>query len=99
MSQEQALVAEGRGHVVVAYRQQVPIARVAIWHDDGGLALATDLVVHPLHRGGGVASRIVEAAVTAHRSAGHPDDDVLGVGGSAATAGWERTATIVEVTA
>lgn len=88
----------GRGHVVVGYRQQVPIARVAIWHDSGGLALVTDLVTHPLHRGGGVARGIVEVALAGHRGAGHEHDEVLCVGGAAATAGWEATATIVVVT-
>lgn len=100
MAQEQALVAAGRGDVLVGYRQEVPVARVAVWCDGGGLAVVSDLVVHPLHRGGGVARALVDIAIGAHRGAGHPDDEVLCVGGAAATppTGWDRTATIVEVT-
>ena len=101
MAQEQALTAAGRGHVVVGYRQQVPVARVALWHDGGGLAVLADLVVHPLHRGGGVARSIVAAVVGAHVGAGRPDDEVLCVAGPIGEPphGWVRTSTIVEVTA
>lgn len=100
MAQEQTLSVSGRGHVVVGYRQQVPIARVALWHDGGGLAVLTDLVVHPLHRGGGVARSIVAAAVGAHVGAGDDTDEVRCVGGLAGRppAGWIRMSTIVELT-
>lgn len=97
MAQEKALVAVGRGHVVVGYRQDVPVARMAVWHDGGGLTVVSDLVVHPLHRGGGVARSIVEAVAGAHMVIG---DTVVCVSGAVASmpGGWERTATIVQVT-
>jgi GNAT superfamily N-acetyltransferase len=101
MAQEQSLSAAGRGHVLVGYRQEVPVARAALWHDGGGLAVLSDLVVHPLHRGGGVGRAIVDAAVGAHVAAGHQDDEVLCVGGLSGQPpdGWERKATIVEISA
>lgn len=101
MAQERALTAAGRGHVVVGYRQQVPVARVALWHDSGGVALVTDLVVHPLHRGGGVGRSIAAVAVGAHLEAGHQMDEVLCVTGlvGAPPHGWVRMSTIVEITA
>lgn len=77
---QQRLVSEsGGGVVLVAYRAGIPVGRASLFvtHDGAQprvdrLAVVEDVIVHPLHRGGGVASALVSAVVDlAHRLLPH----------------------------
>lgn len=68
---QQRLLSEGGGGVVlVAYRAGIPVGRASLFVSHDGakprvdrLAVVEDVIVHPLHRGGGVASALVSAVV------------------------------------
>lgn len=65
VDQQWELVQAGRGRLFVAYRHGIPAGRVGVFDDRGGLAIVSDLVVHPLHRGQGLAAHLLARAVTA----------------------------------
>jgi GNAT superfamily N-acetyltransferase len=69
VEQQRELSEVGGGAVLVAYRMGVPVGRAGLFVPHAGvqpptpkLAVVEDVVVHPLHRGGGVASALVSAA-------------------------------------
>lgn len=81
------LVAHGRARVVRAERFGTPVGAgvlhwapgVEVGPDRAGLAVVADVVVHPAHRGLGVARAVVDALVAQHR-ADFPRARVAGVG-------------------
>jgi GNAT superfamily N-acetyltransferase len=58
------------------------------------LAGLTDVITHPLHRGQGLARRLVSAAIATHRSA-RPDDRIVAVTTGVVPGGWRRRGTVV----
>jgi GNAT superfamily N-acetyltransferase len=92
--QQRDVVTAGRGAVWVAYRFGIPAARCGLFHDRGGLAGLTDVITHPLHRGQGLARRLVSAAIATHRSA-RPDDRIVAVTTGVVPGGWRRRGTVV----
>lgn len=67
---------EGRGVVLVAYHAGIPIGRASLFAPgpatariDHGVAVVEDVIVHPLHRGAGVASALVAAVADVARRA------------------------------
>lgn len=100
---------QGRARVLVAMRFGVPVATgTLVWVpgapvDAGhaGLAVVTDVVVHPAHRGLGIGTSVVTGLVATHR-ADFPRALVAAVvpGGGRAVlerAGWRARATVVDV--
>lgn len=66
---QRELAAAGRCQVWVAMRHGGPVARLSLLHDRQGLAVVEDVVVHPVHRGRGIAAALTHAAVTGHLAA------------------------------
>lgn len=60
------LTAAGRATTWTAQRHGAPVARAVVVHDRQGLAAVEDVVVHPVHRGGGIASALTRRAVATH---------------------------------
>lgn len=69
VQQQRELARAGRCRVWVASRHAIPVARCTLLHDRQGLAVVEDLVTHPAHRGRGIATALVHAAVTDHLAA------------------------------
>lgn len=70
VDQQRQLSEVGGGAVLVAYQLGIPVGRAALFVPHAGvqprvqeLAVVEDVVVHPLYRGGGVASALVSATV------------------------------------
>lgn len=70
VDQQRLLTEAGGGVVLVAYRAGIPVGRASLFvtHDGAQprvdrLAVVEDVIVHPLHRAGGVASAMVSAVV------------------------------------
>ncbi len=70
VDQQRQLSEAGGGVVLVAYRAGIPVGRASLFVSHDGvqprvdrLAVVEDVIVHPLHRGGGVASSLVSAVV------------------------------------
>ena len=55
-------------------RQGIPVGTVTLVHDGAATAVVEDLVVHPVHRGRGIATALV------HRAAADPDLTAMRVG-------------------
>ena len=66
VEQQRELARVGRCRVWVATRHSIPVARCTLLHDRQGLAVVEDVVTHPAHRGRGIASGLVHAAVGDH---------------------------------
>ena len=66
VAQQRELATAGRCRVWVATRHAIPVARCTLLHDRQGLAVVEDVVTHPAHRGRGIASGLVHAAVADH---------------------------------
>lgn len=64
------LAAQRRAEVWLAQRHGMPVATLTLLRDLDGVAVLEDLVVHPAHRRGGIASTLVAAVLTA-RTADH----------------------------
>jgi GNAT superfamily N-acetyltransferase len=64
---QRELATGGRAQVWVAQRHGAPVGRATLVHDRQGLAAVEDVIVHPVHRGIGVAASLVYAAVAAQR--------------------------------
>jgi len=62
------LAAQGRAEVWLAQRHGMPVATLTLLRDLDGVAVLEDLVVHPAHRRGGIATALV-TAVLADRTA------------------------------
>jgi GNAT superfamily N-acetyltransferase len=69
---QRELAADGRAQVWLAARHGAPVGRLTLLHDRQGLAALEDVVVHPVHRRGGIAGDLVRRAVSAHLAA-HSD--------------------------
>ena len=63
---QRELASAQRARVWVAVRHGVPVARCTVTHDRQGLAAVQDVITHPVHRGRGVATALVERAVRRH---------------------------------
>ncbi|GGI03970.1 GNAT family N-acetyltransferase [Egicoccus halophilus] len=63
---QRELATAERAQVWVAQRHGAPVARATLVHDRQGLAAVEDVIVHPVHRGLGVAAALTHAAVTGH---------------------------------
>jgi GNAT superfamily N-acetyltransferase len=63
---QRELAADGRAQVWLAMRHGGPVARLTLAHDRQGLAVVEDVIVHPVHRGLGIAATLTHAAVAAH---------------------------------
>lgn len=68
VEQQRELAEDGGGVVLVAYHMGIPVGRAALFVPHRGvqprptdLAVVEDVIVHPLHRGGGIASALVSA--------------------------------------
>lgn len=68
VDQQRQLSERGAGAVLVAYQLGIPVGRAGLFvpHEgvqprESGLAVVEDVVVHPLYRGGGIASALVSA--------------------------------------
>lgn len=72
---ERELAVAGRAEVWLAMRHGTPAGRATLAHDRQGLAAVQDVVVHPVHRRGGIASALVGHAVRRHLAA-RPDGRV-----------------------
>jgi GNAT superfamily N-acetyltransferase len=59
-----ALALAGRARVLLAVRQGIPVGTVTLAGDGAGTAVVEDLVVHPVHRGLGIATALVHRAVS-----------------------------------
>jgi GNAT superfamily N-acetyltransferase len=57
------LAAQGRAEVWLAQRHGMPVATLTLLRDLDGVAVLEDLVVHPAHRRGGIASALVTAVL------------------------------------
>jgi GNAT superfamily N-acetyltransferase len=68
---QRELAVAGRATVWTAQRHGGPVARLTLAHDRQGLAVVEDVVVHPVHRRGGIASALTHAAIVRHL-ADHP---------------------------
>lgn len=75
---QRELALAGRAQVWVAMRHGAPVARLTLAHDRQGLAVVEDVVVHPVHRGRGIATALTVTAVAAQLAV-HPGSRV-GVG-------------------
>jgi GNAT superfamily N-acetyltransferase len=76
---QRELAADGRARVWLAARHGAPVGRLTLVHDRQGLGAVDDVVVHPVHRGAGVAGGLVHRAVADHLAA-DPDARIgLGV--------------------
>ncbi|HSK23349.1 MAG TPA: GNAT family N-acetyltransferase, partial [Egicoccus sp.] len=64
---QRELATGGRAQVWVAQRHGAPVGRATLVHDRQGLAAVEDVIVHPVHRGLGVAASLVYTAVAAQR--------------------------------
>lgn len=64
---QRELATGGRAQVWVAQRHGAPVGRATLVHDRQGLAAVEDVIVHPVHRGIGVAASLVHTAVAAQR--------------------------------
>lgn len=62
-------VRRGRARVWLASAQGMPIATVALVDDRRGASVVEDLVVHPVHRGRGVAAALERQALATERRA------------------------------
>jgi GNAT superfamily N-acetyltransferase len=62
------LVAQGRAQVWLAQRHGMPVATLTLLRDLDGLAVLEDLVVHPAHRRGGLATTLVATVLAAQRA-------------------------------
>lgn len=79
MAGRRQLAAEGRALTYLAVRWGIPVGTASLcWDpladvgpDHAGLAVVEDVVVHPAHRGLGIASSLVHTTVARHLSA-HP---------------------------
>lgn len=93
MAGRRQLAEEGRAVTYLAIRWGIPVGTAALcWDpladvgpDHAGLAVVEDVVVHPAHRGVGIASTLVHTAVERHLGA-HPrartvlrTDDAVGL--------------------
>lgn len=58
------LARRGRARVWLAVRHGIPVGTVTLVDDGTGASVVEDLVVHPAHRGRGVAEALERAAVT-----------------------------------
>lgn len=59
-----ALALAGRARVLLAIRQGMPVGTVSLVDDGAGTAVVEDLVVHPVHRGRGIATALVARAAS-----------------------------------
>jgi GNAT superfamily N-acetyltransferase len=75
---QRELATAGRAQVWIAARHGGPVARLTVVHDRQGLAAVQDVVVHPVHRGAGLASALTHRAITHHLGV-HPGSRV-GIG-------------------
>jgi GNAT superfamily N-acetyltransferase len=71
VAQQRDLAVAGRCQVWVGLRHGIPVARLSVLHDRQGLAAVEDVVVHPAHRGRGIA-RVLTATAVQHHLAQHP---------------------------
>lgn len=93
MAGRRRLQEEGRAVTYIATRWGIPVGTASLFWDPladvgplhAGLAVVDDVVVHPAHRGVGVAGSLVRAALERHLS-GHPrarvalrTDDAVGL--------------------
>lgn len=69
------LAVAGRCQPWLAMRHGAPVARLHLTHDQQGLAVVEDVVVHPASRRRGIAAALAHAAVSAHLGA-HPGSRV-----------------------
>ncbi len=69
VEQQRALARTGRARVWVATRHAIPVARCTLVHDRQGLAVVEDVVTHPAHRGRGIATGLLHAAIADHLEA------------------------------
>ena len=63
---QRELALAGRAQVWVAMRHGAPVGRLTLAHDRQGLAVVEDIVVHPVHRGRGIAAALTTTAVATH---------------------------------
>jgi GNAT superfamily N-acetyltransferase len=64
-----ALARLGRADVWLATAQGIPVATLTVLRDAAGVALLTDLVTHPAHRGRGHAGALLAPATAAEHAA------------------------------
>lgn len=69
-----ALALAGRARVLLALRQGIPVGTVTLVDDGAATAVVEDLVVHPVHRGRGIATAL------AHRALADPALGAMRVG-------------------
>jgi GNAT superfamily N-acetyltransferase len=75
---QRELAAAERAQVWVAQRHGGPVGRATLVHDRQGLGAVEDVIVHPVHRGLGIAAALVHTAVRAQR---HLEPDLrIGLG-------------------
>ncbi|MEX2504238.1 MAG: GNAT family N-acetyltransferase [Egicoccus sp.] len=75
---QRELATAERAQVWVAQRHGAPVGRATLVHDRQGLGAVEDVIVHPVHRGLGIAATLVHTAVAAQR---HLEPDLrIGIG-------------------
>lgn len=62
---ERELAGEGRARVWLAARHGAPVGRLTLTHDRQGLAVVSDVIVHPVHRRRGIAPALAHRAIEA----------------------------------
>ena len=67
--------------VATAWHSERPIATLTVWSDGVNFALIDDVAVHPDHRGQGIGSLLVTAALSRLESAGITSVQVLPIPG------------------
>lgn len=66
---QRELATAGRAQVWLALRHGTPVGRLTVLHDRQGLAVVEDLIVHPVHRGLGIATALLARALGTHLAA------------------------------